>query len=68
MDTATIREAVLHRPFRPFRLRLNDGKEYLVPQPEYVAVSSRVVALIDPVTEAGIELDPQSIASMQVET
>jgi hypothetical protein len=68
MDTATIREAVLRRPFRPFRLRMNDGREFFVPHPEYIAVSKRVVMVIDSVTEAGLYLEPLLIASMNEES
>ena len=64
MDVNTIREAVLQRPFKPFTLRLNDGREFRVPHPEFVAVSKRVVLLIRPDNEAGIYLEPVLIASL----
>jgi hypothetical protein len=67
MDTKSIRDAVLRQPFRPFTLRLNDGRTFLVPHPEFVAVSRRLVMLIDPDTEAGIFLEPILIASMKYE-
>lgn len=67
MDTNTIREAVLNRPFKPFTLRINDGREFFVPHPEFVAVSRRVVFVIDDKTKAGIQLEPILIASMQIE-
>jgi hypothetical protein len=68
MDTSTIREAVLRQPFQPFHLRMNDGREFYVPHPEYIAVSKRVVMVIDPTTEAGIQLEPLLIASMHFES
>lgn len=68
MDHATIREAILRQPFIPFKLRMNDGREFHVPHPEYIAVSKRVVMLVDPATEAGIYLEPLLIASMSYES
>ena len=65
MDTNSIREAVRHQPFKPFTLRMNDGHEYYIPHPEYVAVSRRVVMVINSVTEAGVYLEPVLIASLQ---
>ena len=65
MDTTTIREALLHRPFQPFVLRMNDGREFKVPHPEFLAVSKRVVMVIDVETGAGLQLEPLLIASMQ---
>jgi hypothetical protein len=65
VDTNTIREAVRRQPFRAFTLRMNDGREYYVPHPEYVAVSRRVVMVINSVTEAGVHLEPILIASLQ---
>jgi hypothetical protein len=68
MDTQTIREAVLKRPFEPFTLRMNDGREFHIPHPEYVAVSKRVLVVIDATTEAAVSLEPLLIASMQSDT
>ena len=62
MHTETIRTAVLDRPFRPFTLRLNDGREFHIPHSEYVAVSRRVVMVVDQQTEAGVYLEPVLIA------
>jgi len=64
MHPSTIREAVLRRPFQPFTLRMNDGREFFVPHPEYVAVSKRVVMVIDSKTQAGVHLEAVLIASM----
>jgi hypothetical protein len=67
MDTSTIREAVLRHPFRPFTLRMNDGREYYIPHPEYVAVSPVVVLAVNSTNNAGVYLEPQLIASLQYE-
>lgn len=66
MDTNTIREAVLHRPFEPFILWMNDGREFYIPRPEYVAVSRRAVMVVNVENEAGVYLEPASIASLDV--
>ncbi len=67
MDTNTIREAVLRRPFKSFTFRMNDGRRFYIPHPEYVAVSRRVVLVIDSQTEAGIYLEPILVSSLQYE-
>jgi hypothetical protein len=65
MDTNTIRKAVLKRPFQPFILRMVDGRTFQVSHPEYLAVSRRVVLVIDPTTEAGLYLEPVLISSLE---
>ncbi len=67
MDTNTIREAVLRRPFKPFTLRMNDGRKFHIPHPEYTAVSRRVVLVVDAQSEAGVYLEPILISSLQYE-
>lgn len=67
MDAENIRAAVTRSPFQPFRLRMNDGREFFVPHPEYIAVARRIVVVIDPATEVAIHLEPLLIASMQFE-
>ena len=46
MDVTAVREAIHAQPFRPFTLRLADGRELLIPHPDFVAVSARRVAVI----------------------
>ena len=67
MDTQSIREAILRRPFQPFVLRMNDGREFRIPHPEYVAVSRRALVVIDADTQAAVTLEPILIASMRFE-
>jgi hypothetical protein len=67
MDTNTIREAILRRPFKPFTLQMNDGRRFYIPHPEYVAVSRRAVLVVDSQTEAGVYLEPILISSLQYE-
>ena len=65
MGFDTMRDAVRRSPFRAFTLRMNDGREFKVPHPEFLAVSKRVVMVIDVETGAGLQLEPLLIASMQ---
>ncbi len=46
MDSRVIREALLQRPFKPFLMRLADGRELVVRHPEYVAVAPRHLLFI----------------------
>jgi hypothetical protein len=64
MDTKTIRDAILRRPFQPFTLRMNDGRTYFVPHPERAAVGPRVVFVVDR-SGAGVLLEPRLIASLE---
>jgi hypothetical protein len=65
MNVETIRNAIRRQPFVPFDLRLNDGRIFHVPHPEYIALSHREVYCIDAGTENGIFLEPVLIASLQ---
>ena len=38
----------LENGFRPFRLQLSNGREYVVPQRDFIAVHPRAVVVIDP--------------------
>lgn len=64
MDTNVIREAVLRRPFEPYVLRLTDGREFRVPHPEHVAVSRRVVVVVNVENDVPIYLEPALVASL----
>jgi hypothetical protein len=37
----------LQNAFRPFKLRLSDGRAYTAPHRDFIAVTSRVVVVID---------------------
>jgi hypothetical protein len=65
METDHLTEAVRQRPFRPFTLRMNDGRTFHVPHPEYVAVSRRMVVVFDTAKDVFIWLEPMLIASLQ---
>ena len=46
MDLAGIRAAIYRQPFRPFSLRLTDGRSLPVRHPEFVAVGRRRAIVI----------------------
>jgi len=48
MDLAGIREALQHRPFEPFSMRLADGRSLAVRHPEMVAVGKRRIIVVQP--------------------
>lgn len=66
MDTDALRRVLRHEPFRPFMLRMNDGREYHVGHPEWLMVSAENVVFVDPSTENVIHLEPLLIASLHV--
>ena len=66
MDTDAMRKVLKQEPFRPFMLRMNDGREYPVVHPEWLMVSPENVVYVDSSTENVIHLEPMLIASIQV--
>jgi hypothetical protein len=67
MHVQTLREAIQRQPFVPFALRMDDGREFSIPYPDYLAVSDRSVYEVDSKTDAGIFLEPILIASLKPE-
>ena len=66
MDTNAIRKVLKQEPFRPFMLRMNDGREYYVAHPEWLMVSPVNVVYVDSSTENIIHLEPMLIASIHM--
>lgn len=66
MNVAAIQEALHRQPFRPFTLRLADGRQLAVPHPDFVAVSPRVVIVINSQDESFSILEPLLIVSMEM--
>jgi virulence-associated protein VagC len=69
MDMNVIRRALHDVPFKPFTLKLADGRSESVPHPEFVALGSRVVAIvrddnsvttIEPLLIVSLEQEPLS--------
>jgi hypothetical protein len=67
MNTILIRDLVFRAPFRPFTLKMNDGRDFYIRHPELISVAITHVYLIDDRTNRGIFLEPALIASMQAD-
>src|SRR4029077_1141511 len=65
MEINAIREALHRQPFRPFSLRLADGRELFVPHPDFVALSPRRVVVINHDDESTAILEPLLIVSVE---
>ena len=66
MNLEAIRDALHRQPFRPFGLRLVDGRELHVPHPDFVAVSPRQVVVINAVDQSLSILEPFLIQSIEM--
>jgi hypothetical protein len=67
MDTNALRDALHKQPFKPFSMRLADGRSLSVPHPDFVAVAKRLVVVIDSETESTSHLEPLLIVSLEFE-
>ena len=67
MNIEVLREAVRARPFTPFTLRMNDGREFFIPHPEFVLVAPRSIAIVKEPPGVIIQLEPILIASLEYE-
>ncbi len=67
MDVTAIREAMRALPFRPFRLRLADGRELLIPHPDFMAVApnGRRVVAFNPADDSLSILEPLLILALE---
>jgi hypothetical protein len=68
VDVQNIRNALHQQPFKPFVLRLADGRRFPIPHPDFVAVSKRAVAVIDSTDGSAIILEPLLIISLETAT
>ncbi len=66
MNTNAIREAMHAQPFRPFTLRLGDGRALQVPHPDFLAVSNDRAVFISPVDQSLTIMDPFLIISIDI--
>lgn len=64
MDLNSIRSALREEPFRPFELRLADGRRIAVRHPEFVAMNQRIVIVTDEDSDTKI-LEPLLIVSLE---
>jgi hypothetical protein len=65
MHVKVIREAMRRQPFVPFTFRMNDGREFHVPHPDYLAVAAREVYHVEAATGRGMFLDTLLIVSLE---
>jgi hypothetical protein len=66
MNIELVREALHNQPFQPFDLRLADGRSLHVPHPDFVAVSTRRVVVIDSEERGMSVLEPLLIVSIEI--
>jgi hypothetical protein len=65
MQIPALREALQARPFRPFTMRLTDGRSLPVPHPELVGIAGRTVFVASPAQDESYSLvDSVLIASL----
>jgi hypothetical protein len=64
MDFREIDRVVRRSPFVPFVLRLNDGREYPIPHPEWISVRRRLVTIVSEKDETTTYLEPFFIVSL----
>lgn len=66
MDIAGIREAITRQPFKPFDLRLADGRALLVRHPDFIAISpnNRRIAVFAPPDDAMSIIEPLLVVSI----
>ena len=65
MEVNALRDVLHNQPFKPFSLRLADGRELQVPHPDFVAVSSRRVIVINSQDESLSILEPLLVVSIE---
>ncbi len=66
MDLNAIRDALHQQPFRPFAVRLADGRELTVPHPDFVAITNRSFIIVDRQTpESYSIIEPILIVSLE---
>ncbi len=63
MDLEGVREALLKRPFEPFKIRLADGRSLGVRHPEMVAVGKRRIIVVEP-NDSWSVIEPLLIVSL----
>ena len=66
MEIDKIREALHEQPFRPFMIRLADGRELTVPHPDFVAIAGvRSVIVVNPRDGSHSVLESLLIVSLE---
>lgn len=66
MDLSAVRDVLHRQPFRPFAVRLADGREIFVPHPDFVAMTNRSMIIVDRVTPESFSIiEPILIVSLE---
>jgi hypothetical protein len=65
MDPVDIRRARFQRPFRSFYLRAKDGRRFPVIEPEHVAISTRLLIVVDPSDNLPTHVTPNQIDAIE---
>lgn len=66
MQINAIREALHQQPFRPFTIRLADGRELPVPHPDFVAILGRTAVVASPSLDDSYSIvEPLLIVSIE---
>lgn len=63
MDITGVREALHRQPFRPFAIRLADGRSLSVPHPDFVALGSRRIVVVGE-DDSTLIIEPLLIVSL----
>jgi len=64
MHSDELRKRIRGLGFRPFRVHLSDGLSYEVPHSEFIAVSQRLVAIMNEIGLSDL-VDPSHIVSLE---
>lgn len=65
MNANFLRKIARGQPFKPFDLRMNDGRAFDVRHPEFIGVNDRVVTLYSERNGTTLYLEPALIASVE---
>jgi len=68
MEISVLRRTVHAQPFRPFDLRMNDGREFDIRHPEFSSVDTDLVTILSERDGSSLYLEPALIASLRFPT
>jgi hypothetical protein len=67
MEIDDLRGAVRRQPFKPFTIRLADGRAVPVRHPEFLAIGNNVAILVTE-NDSWLEIDPFLVVSLDYES
>jgi hypothetical protein len=65
MEISVLKRIVHAQPFRPFDLRMNDGREFDFRHPEFISVDADLVTVLSERDDSSLYLEPVLIASLR---